>query len=302
VRTRLLTPFLSLLAAAVLVGGAAGPVVAQEAEASPAASSAPSPAIVESIEERAAEQQAAREERKAERAAQRDERKVRRAADRAERKVRAAIVKESKASAREERKAARQEHRGSWREAKAACRDELAAVREQEWTDKAERSVAWAEAKTACKAAFVTVVSDDAPVDELYTNAADASGVVRTDLGIAEPGSAPGQELGLWHYAISAGEELAPHTHPGWQLARITAGELEYSVLEGEGVLLRADGSQETMGPGTYVLATGDGVIENPALIHYGANRGDEVVTLISATLFEAGEPIASLVEEATAE
>ena len=45
--------------------------------------------------------------------------------------------------------------------------------------------------------------------------------------------------------------------------------------------MLRADGSVEAMGPGTYVLATGDGVIENPELVHFGANRTDEVVTLI---------------------
>jgi hypothetical protein len=142
-----------------------------------------------------------------------------------------------------------------------------------------------------------------AAIDQLYTDAAaDQTGVVRTDLGVAEPLSAPGEELGLWQYVIAAGEELAPHTHPGWQLARITAGDLEYSVISGEGVLLRADGSSEPMGPGTYVLATGDGVIENPELEHFGANRGEDVVTLISATLFEAGEPIATVIEDAPAE
>ena len=90
---------------------------------------------------------------------------------------------------------------------------------------------------------------------------------MRTDLGLAEPASAEGRQLGLWHYLIPAGEELAPHTHPGWQLARITDGELEHTVLAGEGVLLRADGSREPM-------------------------------TLISATLFEADEPPASVVED----
>jgi hypothetical protein len=144
--------------------------------------------------------------------------------------------------------------------------------------------------------------SGAAPIDEIYTEAAsDGTGVVRTDLGVAEPGSAPGEELGLWHYLIPAGTELAPHTHPGWQLARVTAGELEYTVLEGEGILLRTDGSEEPMGPGTYVLATGDGVIENPDLIHLGANRTDQPVTLISATLFEAGQPISTIAEEPVA-
>ena len=69
-------------------------------------------------------------------------------------------------------------------------------------------------------------------------------------------------------------------------------------MVEGEGILLRADGSDEPIGPGTYVLATGDGVIENPELIHLGANRTDEPVTLISATLFEAGQPISTVAED----
>jgi hypothetical protein len=154
------------------------------------------------------------------------------------------------------------------------------------------------EARDEAKAARKGDKGSDA-IDELYTEAAaDQTGVVRADLGIAEPGSAPGQELGLWHYTIHVGSELPPHTHPGWQLARITAGELEYSVESGEGILLRADGSSEPMGPGTYILAPGDGVIENPELVHFGANRTDEIVTLISATLFTAGDPIASLIEE----
>ncbi len=51
------------------------------------------------------------------------------------------------------------------------------------------------------------------------------------------------------------------------------------------------------VGPGTYVLTTGDGVVESPDLVHRGAVRADEVVTIISATLFEMGEPATSPVE-----
>lgn len=165
------------------------------------------------------------------------------------------------------------------REARAAARKER----------KADRKAAREERKAEREAGT--------SADIYAAAAADETGVVRSDLGIAHPATAPGEELGLWHYTIPAGQELAPHTHPGWQLARVTAGELEYSVISGEGELLRADGSTEPMGPGTYVLATGDGVIENPELVHFGANRGDEVVTIISATLFPAGEPVATLVE-----
>ncbi len=174
---------------------------------------------------------------------------------------------------------------------RTAERDQRKAERDQR---KAEREQRKAERQGT---------SDGRSVDDIYAQAAsDATGVVRTDLGIVEPGSAPGEALGLWHYSIPAGQELAPHRHPGWQLARVTAGELEYSVISGEGQLLRADGSVEPMGPGTYVLTPGDGVIENPGLVHYGANRGDALVTLISASLFEASEPIATLVDTPAAD
>ncbi len=176
--------------------------------------------------------------------------------------------------------------RDEWKAERRSARDEWKAGRD-EW--KADRKSRRTRATD----------SDGTAIDALYTDAdVDQTGVVRTDLGIAEPATAPGEELGLWHYRIPAGQTLAPHTHPGWQLARVTAGELEYSVISGEGQLLRADGSIEPMGPGTYLLATGDGVIENPDLVHFGANRGDEVVTIISATLFTAGAPVATLVEE----
>jgi len=201
-------------------------------------------------------------------------------------------AREERREARDERNAERREARDERKEAQAerkAARDER----------NAERREARDERKAERKA---DRDADAAAIDELYTDAAaDETGVVRRDLGVAAPASAPGEELGLWHYVIPARTDLAPHTHPGWQLARITAGELEYSVVSGLGKLLRADGSSEPMGPGTYLLTTGDGVIENPDLVHFAANRTDDIVTIIAATLFPAGEPIATLVEEPAA-
>jgi len=300
VSTRSLHPFIALASAAVLSFGLVGSAVAQE-EASPE----PSPGIeidLESHEERKAERDAAKEERKAERAVAREERKTTRAEQRAERAAAREERKARRVSARELRKSARAEHRATWAEVKAACVAGLNDARTDEELDRAERREAVRAARAACKDLYLEaraeMRAEAAPIDELYTEAAaDGTGVVRTDLGMAEPGSALGEELGLWHYLIPAGTELAAHTHPGWQLARVTDGELEYTVLEGEGILLRADGSQEPMGPGTYLLATGDGVIENPDLIHLGANRTAAPVTLISATLFGAGQPISTLVE-----
>jgi len=297
VSTRSLRPLVAVSGAALLCLSLVGSAVAQE-EASP--SPAPSPdieaATLELRLERRTERKAAREERKADRTAAKAVRKADRDERRAERRT-------DRAATREERRADRAAKKQAWSEVKDACVAELKAARSDEELDRAQRREAIREAKADCKELYLAAKSkassDGAAIDGLYTKAAsDGTGVVRTDLGIAEPGSAPGEDLGLWHYLIPAQTELAPHTHPGWQLARITDGELEYTVLEGEGVLLRADGSSEPMGPGTYVLATGDGVIENPTLVHLGANRTDEPVTIISATLFEDGEPISTLVEE----
>lgn len=295
-RTRSLTPIISLLAALVLAAGTLAPAIAQDESAEPSLS----PTIVEQLEERRIERAAAREERRIDRAAKREESKAKREiakAERAAKRDERQAMREKKQAVREKKQAYHAQKKAAWAEAREACKAELALVRAESPDDRTARKAAWHDAKAACKDAFASIKA--ASGDKHYAKAAsDASGVVRTDLGIAEPGSAAGQDLGLWHYLIPAGQELAAHTHPGWQLARVTAGELEYTVVEGEGVLLRADGSREPMGPGTYVLAVGDGVIENPTLIHLGANRTDKPVTIISATLFESGEPIATVVEE----
>lgn len=125
-------------------------------------------------------------------------------------------------------------------------------------------------------------------------------GITRTDLGLAQPASAPGESLGLWQYDIPAGSELVPHTHPGWQVARIVSGELEYSVISGEGTLIHADGSSKPIGPGTYILKSGDSVVENPALEHFGANRTNKDVVILAATLFTEGAPLSTPIEEAS--
>ena len=69
-------------------------------------------------------------------------------------------------------------------------------------------------------------------------------------------------------------------------------------VIEGEGTIIHADGSTLSIGPGVYTLATGDSIVENPALVHQGANRTDEEVIIIAATLYGEGAPLAIPVEE----
>ncbi len=286
---RSLHPLIALAGTAVLGLSLVSSALAQD-EVSPS----PSPGAAAALETRferpadlRAERQAARAERKAERAATRTLRRV----ERQERKA-------AWAAARRERAAGLGARKAVWAGVKEACAAELQAVRTEPHLDRAGRREALRRAKASCREQYLAARAEALATDELYTEAAaGGTSVVRTDLGITAPGSAPGQVLGLWHYLIPAGTALAPHTHPGWQLARVTDGELEYTVVEGEGVLLRADGSQEPMGPGTYLLEAGDGVIENPTLVHLGANRTDEPVTLISATIFEAGQAISTVVE-----
>lgn len=118
-------------------------------------------------------------------------------------------------------------------------------------------------------------------------------GIVRTALGLARPGSAPGQDLGLWQYTIPAGSTLEPHRHPGWQIARIARGELAYTIISGEAEVLSADGASRMIGLGTHTLRAGDSVIEHPDLEHYGANLTDADVEILAATLYPEGAPLA---------
>jgi quercetin dioxygenase-like cupin family protein len=121
---------------------------------------------------------------------------------------------------------------------------------------------------------------------------APSAGIVREDLGSTLAATAAGQRLGLWHYTIPAGTALAPHRHPGWQVARIVAGTLDYTIIAGQASVIRANGSTETHGAGeTVVLATGDSVVENPDLEHFGANKGSVTVEIYTASLFQDGQP-----------
>lgn len=126
--------------------------------------------------------------------------------------------------------------------------------------------------------------------------AADDTGFQRILVGSVEPASAPGQTLTLWAYHIPPGYQLAPHRHPGYQVARVLAGTLTFHVLAGTAIHVRADGTEATLGAGDVVaLATGDAVIENPGLHHFGGNDGDVAVELTTATLFASDEPPAIL-------
>ena len=133
---------------------------------------------------------------------------------------------------------------------------------------------------------------DVSPSPEKLRSGAQPS-IVRTELGMARPDSAPGQDLGLWHYTIPAGSTLEPHRHPGVQIAHITRGELSYTVSLGEATVVSADGSARVIGLGTHTLRAGETVIEQPDLEHYGANRTHKDVEIMASTLYPEGAPLA---------
>jgi hypothetical protein len=113
----------------------------------------------------------------------------------------------------------------------------------------------------------------------------------RVLVGSVEPATAPGETLTLWYYFIPAGFQLPLHHHPGYQVAKVTAGTLTFHVVEGSAIWVHGDGSQETIEAGAVVaLQTGDAVIENPDLVHFGGNDGTVPVELYTSTLFTTGE------------
>jgi quercetin dioxygenase-like cupin family protein len=119
-----------------------------------------------------------------------------------------------------------------------------------------------------------------------------SAGIIRQDLGNVLPATAQGERLGLWHYTIPAGSQLVPHHHPGWQVARIVAGTLTYQIIKGEATVIRGSGATETHKTGeTITLATGDSIVENPDLDHFGSNSGTTPVEIYAASLFTDGQP-----------
>jgi len=120
--------------------------------------------------------------------------------------------------------------------------------------------------------------------------------VVREILAHMEsaPG-APGRRLTLVRYTIAPAAQLAPHIHPGVQVASIVSGTLTYQVVSGTATIHRAVGAngvptrtEALTGPADTTLRPGDAVIEEGQMVHFGANRTTAPV-VISATLITEG-------------
>lgn len=111
------------------------------------------------------------------------------------------------------------------------------------------------------------------------------------------PRGAPGRELTLTRVDIPAGAKLPPHRHLGTQIARIARGTLTYTVIRGS-VTVRAgaaDGSSRVVrrirAGQTAKIRTGQWIVEQPHVHHYGQNTGNGPVVILMATLFPKGAP-----------
>ncbi len=144
------------------------------------------------------------------------------------------------------------------------------------------------------------MIPEATPCSEPATAATEGPApIVRHILSSAHPASAPGETLELVQYVIPAGAVLPVHTHPGVQIATVESGILTYHVIDhGQVTVTRADGTEETVGPGEQaIFSQGDSWVEPVGMIHYAENHTFSPVVLISSSLLDDDAPPAELVE-----
>jgi hypothetical protein len=130
-------------------------------------------------------------------------------------------------------------------------------------------------------------------------NTSTGEPVVREILAhMDSPPGAPGRRLTLVRYTIAPAAQLAPHIHPGVQVASILSGTLTYQVVSGTATIHRSVGAngipartEALTGPAETTLRIGDAVIEEGQMVHFGANRTTAPV-VISATVITDGSEL----------
>jgi hypothetical protein len=114
---------------------------------------------------------------------------------------------------------------------------------------------------------------------------------------VVNPRGARGRTLGLSRVTVPARTALAPHRHPGYQIAYIERGSLTYTVRTGVVRIYRgaADASPRlvrTIRAGqTARVRAREWLVERQGDVHFGANRGRRPVVILLATLFTTGSP-----------
>jgi quercetin dioxygenase-like cupin family protein len=113
------------------------------------------------------------------------------------------------------------------------------------------------------------------------------------------PPGAPGRTLSLVRYTIAPGAKLAPHVHPGVQMASIASGTLTYTVVSGVAEVRRAGATTDTpvKGPMTTQLGPGDAVIEVGNMVHFGENKTKQPIIILATLLTLDGHPLAEPVK-----
>jgi hypothetical protein len=119
----------------------------------------------------------------------------------------------------------------------------------------------------------------------------------RINLAAGLPARAPGYQLSLTKAIVPAGASFPPHRHPGWQVAYIESGTLQFTVYRGQVRIFSGEPgkSQKVVrvlraGQVGYIK-TGQWLVETPSLWHKGANVGRKRVLILLATLLRKGEP-----------
>jgi quercetin dioxygenase-like cupin family protein len=133
---------------------------------------------------------------------------------------------------------------------------------------------------------------DDVPQEGAQAGAEVTREVLQSGFSDA----APEQQLELTRVVIPPGKEIAPHTHPGPQLALIVEGTLTYSVVSGEVRVTRSgsDTAETIAGGQTTDIEPGDSLAEGPGMVHTARNGGPDAVVIHISALFPVGVPASS--------
>jgi quercetin dioxygenase-like cupin family protein len=149
---------------------------------------------------------------------------------------------------------------------------------------------------------LLTACGDDDDDGQVLSPADGIDEITRQVIEDGVPDSAQGQVLELTRVIIPAGMEIAPHTHPGLQLAVIVEGTLTYTVVEGQVEVTHDSGTAsvttQTVRSGeTVELRPGSAVMEVPGMVHMARNDGDVAVVVYLSSLFPVDAPASSPAE-----
>jgi quercetin dioxygenase-like cupin family protein len=112
-----------------------------------------------------------------------------------------------------------------------------------------------------------------------------------------DPQGARGRTLALSRVIIPAHTQLALHHHPGVQVAFIEKGTLTFTVRDGVVPVYRGAADQKPTAVRrikagqTALVRAGEWVVEQPRVVHFGANATARPVEILLATLFPSGSP-----------